>query len=77
MTFHRIFDDFFCVVMSMVMLMLVDEFLGFFGFSMKFDEDVLKMMKKRKGRKKMKFYINFWVWSHYEFCFLILVPRTL
>ena len=61
----------------MVMLMFVDEFLGFSGFSMKFDEDVLKTMKKRKGRKKMKFSINFSVWSLYEFCFLILVPRTL
>jgi hypothetical protein len=47
----------------MVMLMFVDEFLGFSGFSMKFDEDVLKLMKKRKGRKKMKFSINLWVWS--------------
>jgi hypothetical protein len=44
-------------------LMFVDEFMGFSRFSMKFDEDVLKMMKKRRGRKRMKFSINFWVWS--------------
>ena len=42
--------------MSMMMLMFVDEFLGFSRFSMKFVEDVLKIMKKRKGRKKMKFF---------------------
>jgi len=30
---------------------------------MKFDKDVLKMMKKRKGMKKMKFSMNFWIWS--------------
>jgi len=54
----------------------VDEFLDFSGFSIKFDEDVLKMMKKRKERKKMKFSMNFWVWSLGEFCFLILVSLT-
>jgi len=40
---------------------------------MKFDEDVLKMMNNMKRRKKMKFSMNFWVWSLCEFCFLILV----
>jgi len=49
--------------MSMMMLMFVDKFLGFYGFSIKFDEDGLKMMKKMKWRKKIKFPINFWVWS--------------
>jgi len=55
--------------------MYVDKFLGFSGFSMKFDEDVLKMMKKRKRSKKMKFSMNFWVWSLCGFCFFILVPQ--
>ena len=64
----------FCVVMSMMMLMFVDEFLDVIGFSMKFDEDVLKLMKKRKWRKKMKFSMNFWVWSMCNFFF---VPLTL
>jgi len=58
--------------------MFVDEILGFSGFFMKFDEDVLKIIKKkRKGRKKMKFSMNFWVWSLWEFRFSILVLLTL
>jgi len=38
---------------------------------------LMKMMKKRKWRKKMKFSMNFWLWSLWEFCFLISVPLTL
>jgi len=45
--------------------------------STKYDEDVLKIMKKRKGRKKMNFFMNFWIWSLCKFYFLILVPLTL
>ena len=72
-SFQRIFWWVYGVLMSIMML----NFLGFSGFSMKFDEDVLKMMKKMKGRKNMKFSMNFWVWSLCEFCFLILVPLIL
>jgi hypothetical protein len=43
---------------------------------MGFDDDVLKIMKMRKWRKKMNLSINLWFWSLREFCFFILVSLT-